>query len=173
VRNYFFNVTNTDGDSTVELSDANYSWNTTICPGGNYMVFVEAKDRFGNTTMDSMQVTVAGGANFSLTFEPVNPPIIIPSTGGAFEYSISVSNTGTGGGVIDVWIMVTLPSGSTAGPLLLAENLNIPAGGTVSRIRAQSIPPLAPAGEYYYWCSIGDYPGMVLQTDGFNFTKQP
>jgi len=172
VRTYFFNVTNTDGDSTVELSDSDYSWNTTIFPAGNYTVYVEASDRFGNATVDSMAVTVAGGANFTFSFEPVNPPIIIPPTGGSFEYTVTIANTGGSAGIIDAWIMATLPDSTTIGPILLAQNMNIGAGGSVVRTRTQIVPPVAPAGVYYYYGNIGDYPGVILQSDGFNFTKQ-
>ena len=171
VREYFFNVTNTDGDSTIELSDTGYSWNTDLFPAGDYWIFVEALDRFGNSTLDSMQVTLTGGPEFSITFEPVNPPIIVPAAGGNFDYDVTIANTGGSGGTVDVWIMATLPNSSQVGPLLLVSDIFIAAGATIERIRTQTVPPLAPAGEYYYEGRIGEYSNILLDSDGFNFTK--
>ena len=56
-RTYYFIVTNTDEDSTVEASDAAYSWVTTDFPDGDYLVIVTAYDAAGNYTTDSMLVT--------------------------------------------------------------------------------------------------------------------
>ncbi len=57
-RNFYFIVTNTDGDSIVEASDSDYGWNTEEFPNGTYWVKVIAFDRYGNSDADSMQVEV-------------------------------------------------------------------------------------------------------------------
>lgn len=57
-RDFFFVVTNTDGDGVVESTDGALGWNTEQFPNGTYWVKVTASDRFGNTTSDSMQVQV-------------------------------------------------------------------------------------------------------------------
>ncbi|OGC38895.1 hypothetical protein A2Y85_01680 [candidate division WOR-3 bacterium RBG_13_43_14] len=57
-RDYYFIVTNTDGDSLLESSDANYSWVTTGYPDGNYWIIVTAYDAAGNSGKDSMMVTI-------------------------------------------------------------------------------------------------------------------
>ncbi len=59
-RDFYFIVTNTDGDTLIEATDANYSWNTTGFPPGNYWIVVKAMDAAGNTTKDSMMVTIPG-----------------------------------------------------------------------------------------------------------------
>lgn len=59
-RDYYFIITNTDGDSLIEASDANYSWNTTSFPPGNYWIVVTASDAAGNVKKDSMMVTIPG-----------------------------------------------------------------------------------------------------------------
>ncbi len=61
-RDYYFIVTNTDGDSLIEASDATYSWNTTGFPAGNYWIVVTASDPAGNVAKDSMMVTIPGQA---------------------------------------------------------------------------------------------------------------
>lgn len=58
-RDYYFIVTNTDGDSVVESTDAAYAWETDSFTNGDYWVIVEARDAAGNTQRDSMLVTVA------------------------------------------------------------------------------------------------------------------
>jgi len=57
-RDYYFIVTNTDGDSIIESADANYSWITTDFPDGDYWVVIAAYDAAGNCQKDSMLVTV-------------------------------------------------------------------------------------------------------------------
>jgi hypothetical protein len=57
-REFFFIVTNTDGDSVVETTDGVLGWDTEEFPNGTYWVKVSASDRYGNTTSDSMQVQV-------------------------------------------------------------------------------------------------------------------
>jgi hypothetical protein len=57
-RNFYFIVTNTDGDSVVEATDQLYAWNTEEFPNGNYWVKVNAYDRYGNSDSDSMPVEV-------------------------------------------------------------------------------------------------------------------
>ncbi len=58
-RKYFFIVSNTDGDSLIESTDAAYAWETNDFVNGDYWVIVEACDAAGNCQRDSMLVTVA------------------------------------------------------------------------------------------------------------------
>lgn len=57
-RDFYFTVTNTDGDSVVEASDWALGWNTEEFPNATYWVKVTASDRYGNSDSDSMQVEV-------------------------------------------------------------------------------------------------------------------
>lgn len=60
-REYFYIVTNTDGDTIIESTDAQGKWATASVGDANYWVFVRASDVYGNATTDSMQVTTANG----------------------------------------------------------------------------------------------------------------
>lgn len=60
-RDYYYVVTNTDGDSIMETTDAQGKWATATVGDGNYWVIVRASDVTGNTTVDSMSVTTANG----------------------------------------------------------------------------------------------------------------
>lgn len=93
-RIYYFIVTNTDGDGTVESSDANYSWQTGGFRAGDYWVHIEAADIGGNVVEASMLATVAGA---------VNPDIALPETAHDFgrvppgvpvHWQMSVENLG-------------------------------------------------------------------------------
>lgn len=173
-REYFFNLTNSDGDSVVEYTDENLAWNTNLFPDGNYWIYVEAKDQFGNSTTDSMQVTLTGGggANVSITMTPASLPIIIPAGGGSFDYTVHIVNNGTSTVQIDAWIMTELPNGSLYGPIIYRPGMNLAPGGSVLRELTQNVPPNAPAGEYYFFGSVGQYPGIIFEESGFNFTKE-
>jgi len=57
-RDYYFIVTNADGDSIVETSDASQSWVTTDYPDGDYWIVVTAYDAAGSMQRDSMMVTL-------------------------------------------------------------------------------------------------------------------
>jgi hypothetical protein len=55
-REYYFIVTNTDGDSIVDSYDTCGMWSTGRYGDTTYWVYVRASDVYGNTTVDSMQV---------------------------------------------------------------------------------------------------------------------
>jgi|Deesub1362B_J571_1020462.scaffolds.fasta_scaffold00098_16 hypothetical protein len=57
-RVYYFIVTNTDGDTIVESSDASYSFQTTNLADGYYWIVVRLEDEAGNLNRDSMLVRI-------------------------------------------------------------------------------------------------------------------
>lgn len=57
-RNYYHILTNNNGDSLIELSEKALALSTDSFPNGEYQIFVEARDLFGNTTVDSMEVKI-------------------------------------------------------------------------------------------------------------------
>ncbi|MBC8205376.1 MAG: T9SS type A sorting domain-containing protein [FCB group bacterium] len=170
-RNYYFNLTNTDGDSIIESTDTGNAWNTDLMSAGDYWIYVEAKDRFGNTTLDSMMVTLSGGPELSITMTPENPPIVIPAAGSSFSYTVTIENTGGSPASYDAWIMVELPNGSLYGPVLQRNNMFLAAGGSLSRTLTQNVPGQAPEGDYQYIGRIGDYPSVIMEESSFGFSK--
>jgi hypothetical protein len=109
---YFINVTNTDGDSLLESSDAAHSWETANGQNGVYRVHVRAHDRAGNSTVDSMDITVEnyftlsgtvtleGGSDFSgaVVTSDSSGNADTTDTGGDF----SVANVGGGMQAINI-----------------------------------------------------------------------
>jgi hypothetical protein len=57
-RQYYYIITNTDGDSLIEPSDSLAGWNTTLSADGDYWVKAIARDEYGNSATDSMMVKV-------------------------------------------------------------------------------------------------------------------
>lgn len=60
-RDFYYIVTNTDGDSTVETSDSLQAWDTSLLPDGEYWFVVQAEDERGNIRRDSCLVRTRNG----------------------------------------------------------------------------------------------------------------
>ncbi|MFC2092463.1 T9SS type A sorting domain-containing protein [Bacteroidota bacterium] len=60
-RNYHHVVTNSNGDSLIELSEKNLAFSTTNYLDGVYRIFIEVFDEAGNTDIDSMDVQFKNG----------------------------------------------------------------------------------------------------------------
>jgi hypothetical protein len=110
-------------------------------------------------------------ANLSIVLTPATTPIVIPVTGGAFDYSLVITNNGITPISFDGWTEVTLPSGTVFGPLILRDNLVLTPGGTIIRNLLQTVPASAPSGNYTYWGKVGVYPTLAYDQDSFPFTK--
>ncbi|MEZ5081992.1 MAG: T9SS type A sorting domain-containing protein [Bacteroidales bacterium] len=60
-RDYYQILTNNNGDSIIEISESALAFETTNYTDGDYRLFVEAWDEFGNMDVDSMTVTFNNG----------------------------------------------------------------------------------------------------------------
>lgn len=106
-----------------------------------------------------------------VNMDPVNPPVIIPETGGSFEYNINLENTTGSTQLANFWGSVEVPGGwqfTALGPV----NVILSAGSSITRLRTQIVPENAPGGVYYYFGHIGTYPWNVTNSDYFAFTKE-
>lgn len=106
-----------------------------------------------------------------VALEPVGMPIVIPASGGSFDFNIAVTNNQTSGWAFDVWTDVTLPTGGTFGPIIGPLTVILGAGSTVDRDRSQNVPAGAPEGMYSYNAYVGNYPDDVWYSDSFDFEK--
>ncbi|MFH1862581.1 MAG: sialidase family protein, partial [bacterium] len=94
---------------------------------------------------------ISGGApQVSITLTPENPPIVIPATGGGFNYAIAVTNADPVPHLITVWCDITRPNGAIYGPVLGPVNVPIAPEFTISRDRTQNVPDWAPSGLYSF-----------------------
>ncbi|TKJ37938.1 hypothetical protein CEE37_13315 [candidate division LCP-89 bacterium B3_LCP] len=119
------------------------------------------------TSLDSL----SGSIDVSIELTPENPPIRIPATGGTFYYNIAATNNEPLSQDVTVWCDVTLPNGSSFGPVLGPVTVTMGSGVTIDRDRQQDVPAGAPAGLYQYNAYVGVYPNTIWDDDSFPFTK--
>ncbi|HEX7343738.1 MAG TPA: M14 family metallopeptidase, partial [bacterium] len=72
--------------------------------------------------------TPTSTVNATVTLTPINPPIIIPATGGSFDFIIAIANLGSTQLAGDVWMDLTLPNGLQSAPTLGPVALTMPPG---------------------------------------------
>jgi hypothetical protein len=124
----------------------------------------------------AMRATIEGGAGSPLfiTMTPTSSTTI-PPAGGLLEYNIAGGNNGSSSETMDIWADVTLPNGSTFGPVLgPVLDFTMPAGFSANRDRELFIPAGAPAGTYSLNGYFGEYDAVnptVYVEDSFNFEK--
>ncbi|MBU1651230.1 S8 family peptidase, partial [bacterium] len=113
---------------------------------------------------------LSGTTDLTVTLTPLGSTIL-PPTGGTLSYSASIRNDGAAPAFVDFWEDLTLPSGSTYGPVLQRNGLVLQPGAMLSRNLAQQIPGAAPAGNYNFNAYAGTYPNVVDAEDHFAFSK--
>jgi murein DD-endopeptidase MepM/ murein hydrolase activator NlpD len=72
-RNYYHILTNSNGDSLIDLSEKDLAFSTTNYSDGDYRIFVEARDQYGNATIDSMSVKFKNGLSSLSKIQNENP----------------------------------------------------------------------------------------------------
>ena len=108
---------------------------------------------------------------FWLALSPVSTPIVIPAGGGTFDYQIRLTNYWIFPEYVDVWMISELPGGSTYGPIRWWSDYLFNGHLAIDRIRTQSVPAAAPAGEFTYRIKVGAYPDVVWIEDSLYFEK--
>ncbi len=107
-----------------------------------------------------------------VTLTPINPPIVIPASGGSFDFTAEIENAGPAAATFDAWIEADLPTGGTVSPIILREDLWLESGWLISRDLTQNVPGAAPTGTYSYRLAVGSYPNTVYASDEFTFYKE-
>ncbi len=109
--------------------------------------------------------------DLSVTLTPYLPPIIIPASGGSFDFNVAITNNEATSQNFDAWIMTQLPTGSWFGPVLGPVDLTLLGGISIGRDRSQNVPGGAPSGTYLYEARLGVYPDEIWASDSFEFEK--
>ncbi|MFH1861245.1 MAG: T9SS type A sorting domain-containing protein [bacterium] len=107
----------------------------------------------------------------TVTMTPYGAPIVIPATGGSFNYNIALSNDEPDPVNLDVWVMMQRPTGSWSGPYLGPVNLTMQGSFSLNRDRTQNIAANAGPGLYRYEGRVGRYPDEIWNRDSFTFEK--
>lgn len=117
--------------------------------------------------------TPSTGPNITVTLTPASTPVVIPASGGNFDFTITVVNNEPNMITFHGRTDVQLPNGNIYGPIIVRTNINIPAGATISRPVTQFVPGYAPAGQYYYRGHAGPDHFTIWAEDSFGFVKLP
>lgn len=112
--------------------------------------------------------------SLTVTMTPESAPVVIPSGGGYFNYTVLIENSGISIGSFDGWIMVVLPDGSEREPFRLSAGILLnPGESIVYNNITQYVPGSAPSGEYSYRGNAGIFPVANIANDSFAFVKLP
>lgn len=108
----------------------------------------------------------------TLDLEPVNPPIILPPQGGAFNYTAEIFCDETNYAIFDAWAELLLPDGQIMGPLFIRSDLFLAAGDSLFREMEFYVSAWAMPGLYEFRGYLGDCPDTVYASDFFTFEKE-
>lgn len=148
-----------------------YGLNTaTYVQAGNYILRVGG---YNGTTWFSVAYKGLNPPGSSLTIDltPSTTPVIIPSTGGNFSYTVTIQNLTSSAVTFDAWSEVVLPNGAVYGPLINRRGLVAPGSATISRLLSQNVPSIAPPGTYTYVGKVRVMPDSTVTYDSFPFSK--
>jgi len=123
------------------------------------------------SSIDDIDFTIFDPADVTVNLTPMQPAIVIPPQGGAFNYIFNIVNNSASAVTLQVWSEAILPDGSVYGPIIL-RTVTIPSDGSLTRSLVQSVPGSAPAGDYTYRARAGTYPSIVAAEDSFDFIKE-
>jgi Secretion system C-terminal sorting domain len=120
---------------------------------------------------DCHAVRINEAGNLEADIEALNPPVIIPSNGGSFNYSVTATNNTANGMQVDAWIQVLHIPSNMSVQVQNFSNVGLAAGSSASANLNQFIPSNAPGGLYQMSLYLGNYPWNFEVFDSFNFTK--
>ncbi len=174
VTNEFYNLADTtsvDGYYCFDRMPAGNNVLTAACVGyydSTQMIPIWEND----STQHDFYLAEINLAAINLTLTPYGDPIVLPASGGSFDFNVLAENTTPAAQVGDCWCYIELPGPGMVGPVFLVEDIAVPGNSSLSRDRTQVIPNMAPAGIYTYYGCIGDYPWVIWSEDSFTFEKQ-
>ena len=105
-----------------------------------------------------------------VTVTPIGAPIIIPSNGGRFEFTLEITNNGTATVTKDYWSLVVDPNGNFRSPRTIPDATIAP-GETFSTTIKARINNRGAAGTYTVTGYAGEYPTSEA-SDSFTLTKE-
>jgi Secretion system C-terminal sorting domain len=102
----------------------------------------------------------------------ISGPVVLPNTGGTFNYFAQAHNTNFVATTFDAWIRVQLPNNNLLGPLQVFTGLNLPPTSSSSVVTlTQSVPGFAPPGNYFMHGVVGSLSWPINNIDAFQFQK--
>ena len=147
-------------------------WEITGLEPGRYVWSVRAVDSAFNAgpRAEGTFKVKAATTGLSVTARPVDPPIVVPATGGSFEYRVHVQNrTGTWK-AFELSILLAKPGGNPR--IVSSLTGSVAAGQTFHATLVQNVPARFPAGQYTQTVSLQPTPTPET-SDSFTWVKQP
>jgi len=108
----------------------------------------------------------------TITLTPIGAPIILPPRGGTVWYGLALQNSPNYYNLFDVWINLQQPNSQII-PILLRNNIYLPAGAGLARTLSLRLNATAMPGTYTVTGYVGDHPNTIEDFDGFTFVKLP
>ncbi|MCO5185071.1 MAG: hypothetical protein M9965_14175 [Anaerolineae bacterium] len=102
------------------------------------------------------------------TIEPIGAPIVIPASGGSFQYDLMLQNNMNGVESADIKLEIR-NSGGTTVRTLLQRTVNLQPAAAIARTRTQQISGVVPAGDYTLVFTVESDSGTTESS--FPFTK--
>ncbi|MEE9448920.1 MAG: T9SS type A sorting domain-containing protein [Ignavibacteriaceae bacterium] len=163
-RNYYHIVTNSNGDSLLELSEKDLAFSTANYYDGDYRIFIEAFDEAGNYVIDSMDVTFKNGNPvssddnhqklYTFNLEQNYPNPFNPTTTIRFTIPTSPLNPSPYQGEGQRERLITLKVYDVLGnEIATLANEELPAGSYEVDFNAASLP----SGIYFYQLRTGSF----------------
>ena len=176
------NVTDTQSPGAAAGACMSEGWPTCARVVDDYIhiLYIEDKDAGGVVQTEGtwtenpviyLKVPVADiQTDVAIDMAPTTYPIVIPASGGTFDFIVTLNNNSANQVIFDGYIEADLPTGTTYLGLL-REHLVLSGGGSLLRTMTQSVPASAPPGAYTYRGAMGDYGWAAWAEDSFDFTK--
>ncbi|MBU0517330.1 T9SS type A sorting domain-containing protein [bacterium] len=110
--------------------------------------------------------------NVSVSIFAVGGPIVIPASGGVFDFTVTAFNLEPEAVTCDVWISAEVPGIGWVGPFYAVYDWMISSYSGVEDLPgSQIVPARAPAGTYTYAIHSGQYPDVIWNQHSFTFEK--
>lgn len=168
---------NGESSYTIDMNSVSDSFFASI-PGQPANTFVQYyiianDDHYGSTVSDTLDYFVQDEDLLSIYMVPINPPIEA-HPGGYFYFVGIIANNKTYPITTDIWINLDVPDSGIVGPIERINNVPLAGEQIISTpgIR-QSVPALAPPGEYKYIAYCGDFPNAIADSTFFPFSVIP
>jgi hypothetical protein len=108
----------------------------------------------------------------NVTLTPINPPIIIPASGGNLNFNVFLENASGAAQDFDAWLENAYEGGPPATVVLRSFTNYLP-GWTINRPDMYyPIDAGYPAGNYTFTGKVGQHPDIAWDESGFPYTKE-
>jgi len=122
--------------------------------------------RIGHRVLENSSVSPV-----TITLTPLNPPIVIPASGGNVNYGVYIENISASPQNFSAWLDLAYEGGNPT-TVIQRSFTNFQPGWTIDRPNMfLPIPAAYPAGNYTMTGKVGNYPSNVWEESSFPFTK--